>query len=149
MKRSILAVVALVLVVGLQPQAAHAGDNNNSWNAFWAWLSHGQDLRLTNVGIGLGIGADAVSWDITRKHSTPAVRTMTPLTAYGATAAGCVVVYPFVATVVHNRPLTPREAYTGMADCIVPFVGGWLVNARLPPDAWTDGKPMKRVPHRT
>jgi hypothetical protein len=48
-----------------------------------------------------------------------------------------------------NRPLTPREAYTGIADCVVPFVGGWIVDTMLPHDAWTDGKPVKKVRHHS
>jgi len=146
MKRSILAVLVLALSIGLVPEAARAQDNN-SWNAFWAWLSNGKDPRLTAVGLGIGIAGDAVSWDVTRKRGYPPVRMMTPLGAYAATSAGCVIAYPFVATVVLNRPLTPREAYTGMANCVIPFVGGWLVDAALPHDAWTDGTPPAPVKH--
>jgi hypothetical protein len=140
MKRSILAVLALVLAIGLLPQTAHAQDNN-----FWSWLFGRQDPRLTAVGIGLGIGADVASFELTRKHGYPGVRSLTPLGAYGATSAACVVAYPFVATIVLNRPLTPREAYVGMANCIVPFLGGWFVDASLPHTAWYDGTPEKPV----
>jgi hypothetical protein len=146
MKRFILAVLVLALSIGLVPQAARAQDTN-SWNAFWAWLSRGQDPRLTAVGLGIGIAGDAVSWDVTRKHGYPPVRAMTPLGAYAATAAGCVIAYPFVATIVINRMLTPREAYTGMANCVIPFIGGWIVDAALPHDAWTDGTPPAPTKH--
>jgi hypothetical protein len=146
MKRSILAALVLALTIGLVPQAARAQDNN-SWNAFWAWFSRGQDPRLTAVGLGVGIAGDVVSWDLTKRHGYPAVRSMTPLGAYAATAGGCIIVYPMVATVVLNRMLTPREAYTGMANCVIPFIGGWLVDAALPHDAWTDGTPPAPAKH--
>jgi hypothetical protein len=144
MKRSILAVLALALAIGLQPQAARAQDNG--WNAFWAWLTHGQDPRLTGVGIGIGIGSGVTSYFLTEKHGNPGVRSMTTLGAYGVTAAGCVFVYPFLGTIVLNRPLTPREAYVGMADCIVPVIGGWIVDASLPHTAWVDGTPATPPP---
>jgi hypothetical protein len=62
------------------------------------------------------------------------------------TSAAFAVVYPMVGTVVLNRPLTPREAYVGMAGWVVPFIGGWLVDAALPHDAWTDGLPQRNRP---
>ena len=46
-----------------------------------------------------------------------------------------------------NRPLTPREMYDGVGDCIVPFIGGYIVDAMLPHDAWTDGTPPQPVHH--
>lgn len=144
MKRFIIAALAVVLLVGLQPQAhAQTYNWNNNWNAFWAWWGHGQDPRLTTVGIGLGIGTGVAGFLLTEKHGNPGHHTMTTAAAYGVTTLGCVVLYPMIGTVVLNRPLTPREAYTGMADCVVPFIGGWLVDAVLPHDAWTDGKPPK------
>lgn len=146
MKRTFFATLALIMMIGLQSQTARAADNttyNNNWNAFWAWLSHGQDPRLTAAGIGLGIAGDVVSYELTSKHGFQHMHRLTSLAAYGATTVGCVVIYPFVGTIVLNRPLTPREAYTGIADCIVPFIGGWIVDAALPHDAWTDGLPPK------
>jgi hypothetical protein len=144
MKRLILAALVLALSIGLVPQAARAQDNSltSTWNAFVNWLSHGQDPRLTYVGIGIGIGGDVASYYLTKKHGFPPTRSLTPLGAYGATSAGCILVYPFVGTIVLNRPLTPREVYTGMADCIVPFIGSWAVDKVLPHDAWTDGTPV-------
>jgi hypothetical protein len=93
--------------------------------------------------MGVGGAAAGASYAMTRKHGNPPVRHVSLGTAYGVTAFGCAVVYPIVATVVLNRPLTPREAYVGMADCVVPFIGGWLVDASLPHDAWIDGLPEK------
>ena len=47
MKRTMFAALALVFALGLMPQVARAQDNN--WNTFWTWLSHGQDPRLIGV----------------------------------------------------------------------------------------------------
>jgi hypothetical protein len=48
----------------------------------------------------------------------------------------------------HRVELTPREAYVGTADCVVPFIGGWLIYPALPHDAWTDGLPQKTARRR-
>lgn len=140
MKRTIIAALALVFALGLLPQAARAQDNN--WNPF-TWFSHGQDPRLTGVGIGLGAASTAVSFVATAHHHAHFGNGVF-ISAWAATAAGCVVVYPIVGTIVLNRPLTPREAYDGMADCVVPFVGGYIVDAMLPHTAWVDGTPPPR-----
>jgi hypothetical protein len=53
--------------------------------------------------------------------------------AYGLTTVGCLALSPMVAAAwVHNtegRPLTSREAMGLGADCVLPFVGGYLINA--------------------
>ena len=148
MKRFLLAGVTLIFVIGLAPQPAHAQNYGwSSWNSFWAWLNHGQDPRLIPVGFGVGAGTGGASYVMTKKHGNPPVRHVSYGTAYGVTTFGCMVVYPMVATVVLNRQLTPREAYVGMADCAVPFIGGWIVDAVLPHDAWTDGLPKTARRH--
>ena len=149
MKRLLLAALALIFVIGLQPQAARAETSTPTWNwnTLWYWISHGQDPRLVYSGWTVGIGTGIASYIMTEKHGNPAVRHVSYGTAYGVTTGACLVVYPMLATVWLNRPLTPREAYTGFGDCIVPFVGGWIVDAMLPHDAWTDGVPPKPVRH--
>jgi hypothetical protein len=148
MKRLILAALALVLVIGLQPQAARAGDANPACNnGFISWLNHGQDCHLFFGGVGIGIGTTVSGYYLTKKHGTPPHRPMSAWGAYGVTTFACAVAYPFVGTFLLNRPLTPREMYIGVAECVVPFVGGWLVDTYLPHDAWTDGTPAK-VAHK-
>jgi len=141
MKRSFLAALAVVVVIGLQPNAARAQD----YNAFWTLFVGKEDPRLFTPGAVLGAASAATSYFLTQKHGNPGVQNMSGWAAYGVTTAGCVVLYPFLGTIVLNRPLTPREAYVGMANCVVPFVGGWIVEAILPHDAWTDGTPPKPV----
>ena len=138
MKRSILAALAVVLAIGLQPQAARA---QNSTNPFWTFGT--PNPALVTPGIGLGIAAAVTSWLMTEKHGNPGTRHVSYGAAYGITTYGCMVLYPIVGTLWLNRPLTPREAYVGMANCAVPIIGGWVVNAILPHDAWTDGTPVK------
>jgi hypothetical protein len=153
MKRLLFAAVALAFMVGLQPQPAHAqapaqAYGYNDWNSFWAWLSHGRDPRLTAVSVGVGAASTAASFAATSHHHGH-IGNGVFISAWAVTSGACVVVYPMVATLVLNRPLTPREAYVGMADCVVPFIGGWLVDAALPHDAWTDGLPQKPAAQKT
>jgi hypothetical protein len=145
MKRFIIAAVALGLAMGLQAKSASAqgpapaptwGWGNGS---FLNWWGHGQDPRLTTAGIGIGIGTGVAGYFLTQKHGNPGVHRVTTLGAYGITTGACMVATPFVYTVAVNRPLTYREVYMGMADCIVPFVGSYLVNAYLPHTMLYDG----------
>jgi hypothetical protein len=144
MKRFILAALALTMAIGLQPKAAQAQDTNASWN-FLSWWGHGQDPRLTAAGIGIGIGTGVGAYFLTQKHGNPGHARVTALGAYGITTGACMVATPFIYTVAVNRPLTYREVYMGMADCIVPFIGSYLVNAYLPHTVLYDGVNGKLV----
>ena len=69
--------------------------------------------------------------------------------ALAVTTYGCVVVSPMVATVVLNRPLTYREAHILIGSCIIPVVGGWLVNEAYN-NGWLwapDEKPVRVAAH--
>jgi hypothetical protein len=141
MKSKLSVFVTLVfLAMGVQSQSARADD-------FWGSLFGHQDPRLTASGIVVGAGATAGYFALRRHHGykVPFLEHhVQPALAYGLTTFACMVVYPMVGTIAVNRPLTPREAYVGMGNCILPFIGGWIVDAALPHDAWTDGGPVSR-----
>jgi hypothetical protein len=148
MKRFSLAALALILLIGLQPQSARAASADPGCNnGFISWLSHGQDCHLFYGGVGIGIGTGVSSYYLTKKHGTPPHRPMSAGMAYGVTTYACAVAYPFVGTWLLNRPLTPREMYIGVGECVVPFLGGWLVDQWLPHTAWIDGTPPKLAKH--
>ena len=149
MKRFIFAAIALVLVIGMQPRAANAASSDAACNnGFLSWLNHGQDCHLFWGGAGIGVATGVTSYYLTKKHGVPPHRPMSAWGAYGITTYACAVVYPFVGTWLLNRPLTPREMYIGVGECMVPFIGGWLVDTYLPHDAWTDGTPVKKTAHK-
>jgi hypothetical protein len=141
MNRYLYLAAALMVACGLQSQAARAQDNRPPW----AFLFIHQDPRLTGTGVALGIGSDVASYALVHKHGVPATRIASPAFAYGITAFGCAVVYPILGTLVLHRALTPREAYVGIAGCVVPIVGSWIVDAMLPHTRWYDGVPAR--PH--
>lgn len=120
MSRKLTIVAALVAAFAFTTQAAQAHG------------PRGDHKKLAAVAIGVGAASGAGflalndwrwnGWDSTR-HG------VTRLGAYGLTTLGCAAVSPMVATVVLNRPLTMREAHVLVASCVVPIVGGLIVNA--------------------
>ncbi len=136
MFRHLLRAAALILAIGLHSQAVRAQDN-----PILDILFGHQDPRLTATGVGLGVASTGASYALTHKHGVPATRITSPGVAFAVTSFGCAVLYPIVGTIVLHRALTPREAYTGIAGCVIPFIGGWLVDRALPHTAWYDGTP--------
>lgn len=109
---------AVVAAFAFSTQVAGAGER------------HHTDPRFGIVSTGVGAATTAAyfslndwnwKWDSSR-HG---------ITAAGAvvlTTVGCMALSPIVATAVVNRPLTYREAHALAADCVIPFIGSWLVN---------------------
>jgi hypothetical protein len=63
---------------------------------------------------------------------------------------GCAAASPIVATAVLKRPLTYREAHILIGSCVIPIIGGWLVNEAYN-EGWLwapDEKRARRVRHR-
>lgn len=62
------------------------------------------------------------------------------------TTIGCMALSPIVGTIVVQRELTLREAYVMTADCVVPFVGGWLMSKAFDnhPEWEASGKRARR-----
>ena len=65
------------------------------------------------------------------------------------TTVGCMATAPMVATVALKRPLKYREAHILIGSCLIPFVGGWLVNEAYN-NGWLwapDEKPVRVAHH--
>ena len=133
---------ALILAIGLQSQAVRADES-----PLWKFLFGHEDPRLTATGIGLGIASTGATYALTHKHGVPAVATTSAGVAFGVTTFGCMVLYPMIGTIALHRELTPREAYSGILGCVIPFIGGWIVDKTLPHNAWYDGIPARRWRH--
>jgi len=141
MKRTFIAALVLIFAIGLMPQAARAQDSNVCNNSFINWLNAGQDCRLFWASVGISIGTGVGGYYLTKTHGYPKTQPVSDGVAYGITTYACAVLYPFVGTWFLNRPLTPREMYDGVAGCVVPIIGGPVVDAWLPHTAWIDGTP--------
>jgi hypothetical protein len=119
MYRNVACLVAALVALGLTQGPASAGGRH-----------HHDKKVLAATSAVVGAGATAAyfaindwnwKWDSGRSGLTSAG-------AIAATTIGCAAVSPMVATAVLNRPLSYREAHVLVASCIIPFVGGWLVN---------------------
>jgi hypothetical protein len=99
-----------------------------TWQGASAHEHHG-GKKLAAVAIGVGAASTAAYFAINNwKWSWNNSSGLTSLGAAGATTLGCAALSPMVATVVLNRPLTFREAHYLIASCVLPVIGGWLVN---------------------
>src|SRR5512140_3595611 len=120
MNRKVAFVAALIAAFAFVSQSADAKGRRH----------HHIGKRLTAVSIGVGAASTAAyfalndwhwKWDSSR-HG------ITSLGAWGATTLGCAALSPIVATAVLGRPLKYREAHILIGSCVIPIVGGWLVN---------------------
>jgi len=142
MNRNLFRVIAAAaMAMMLSNQAASAQD----WS--WNWLFGNQDPRLTATEIAVGAGSTAGYFALRHKYGPTKIyptttRLATPLAAYGMTTIGCAAAFPIIGTLWLNRPLTTREVYRGMADCVVPFVGSWVMDYAYHGQAWYDGTPV-------
>jgi hypothetical protein len=66
----------------------------------------------------------------------------------GVSGAGCVLASPLVAMAVTHRALKNREANYMFASCVVPVVGGWLMNAVYDNGWLTPPDEVGKVHHR-
>jgi hypothetical protein len=118
MNRKLAIFAAVIAAFALTCQAADAKSRRHV------------DKRITAVEIGVGAASTAAyfaiggwkwdGWDYSNGF--------TRFGAWGATTLGCAAVSPIVATAVLNRPLSYREAHILVGSCVIPLVGGWLVN---------------------
>lgn len=137
MNRKFAIAAAIIAAFAFVSQSAEAGGRHH----------RKVDKRVTAVAIGAGVASTAAFFALNdwKWGSWDNGSGFTRLGAYGITTVGCAAVSPIVATVVVNRPLTNREAHVLIGSCVVPIVGGLLVNAAY--DAhpeWEPGyKPRK------
>ena len=101
--------------------------------------------KLAGVAIGVGAAAGAGYWALGNwKWKWENVNGITSAGAWALTTVGCMAVSPMVATVVLDRPLTMREAHVLFGSCVVPLIGGWLVEQAY--DAHPEWDPAYKPP---
>jgi hypothetical protein len=97
------------------------------------------DRRVATVGIGASIVGTGAYFAIKEGHNGPSP----DWSAWGITTVGCMVLGPMVAAAfVPERQLTSREVLVMEGSCIVPIVGGLLVNGLF------DANPQWEAPAR-
>jgi hypothetical protein len=131
MKSRFALALGLLAAVALASQSAEAGGRRHV------------DKRVGTVAVAAGAASTAAFFAIGdwKWHDWDSTN-FTRLGAWTATTVGCAAVSPIVATLVVNRPLTQREAGVLVGSCVVPIVGGWLVNAAYNANPSWEGKPV-------
>lgn len=142
MKQKFVMIIAVIAAFAFTAPSANAGGHHH----------HHHFGKLTAVSIGVGAAATAGYFAINNWHwSWQGNATFPQWGAVAVTTIGCLAVAPMVGTVVMNRPLTMREGQALAASCVIPIIGGWLVNAAY--DAhpeWEAGDhpPMRHHHHK-
>jgi hypothetical protein len=91
-------------------------------------LTGQKDPRVAVSSIAVGAAATAGYFALRhdwRHHNG----TVTPTAAYVGTAVACAAASPIVGTIVAGRPMTQREVWVMTGSCVVPIVGGLVMNA--------------------
>ncbi len=142
MIRKFAVLAAAVAALALAAAPAEAGQHKTKKKV---------DPRIDAVSTGVGIASTAGyfaldDWSLKWRD----VHGVTSLGAMALTTVGCMAASPIVATVVMKRALTYREAHILMGSCLIPIVGGWLVNEAYNEGILTapDEKPVKVAHHR-
>jgi hypothetical protein len=128
MRRKLAVVVAAVAAFVLTAQAAEAGQRKPI------------DPTIDATNFWVGSAWTGAYFAIAHPAEAAAV----------GTTMGCVVTAPMVATVALNRPLKYREAHILIGACVIPVIGGWLVNEAYN-NGWLwapDQKPVRKAWHR-
>ena len=140
MKRSLAVLVAAIAAFALMAQAADAKSRRHD------------DQRLTIVSAGVGAASTAAFFSLNDWHFShwdSARHGVTSLGAWGLTTVGCAAASPIVATAVLHRPLSYREAHILIGSCVIPVVGGWLVNEAYNAHIlWAPDEKPEPVKHR-
>lgn len=142
MNRKFAIFAALVAAFAFASQAAEAHGPR-----------HHDKKKIAAVAIGAGVASTAGffalnNWRWNGWDTYGSAGGLTRLGAYGATTMACAAVSPMVATVVLHRELTMREAHVLVGSCVVPIVGGLLVNAIWDSNPqWEPGRPMHHRHH--
>jgi hypothetical protein len=139
MKVWIFVAACAAAVALLSSQSANAGSVKRT------------DPRIVATSIGVGAATTAGYFALRdwKFNYEGRVNGLSRGGAFAVTTAGCLALSPIVGTVAVQRELTFREAYGLLADCVVPFVGAWLVNKAFDAHPEWERKPVrKRVAKR-
>lgn len=118
MTRKIAVLVAAIAALAITCQSADAKGRKGDKTA----------LLATSIVVGAGSTLAFLSlndWTFKDGNGTNGFSTWG---AWTATTLACAAVSPMVGTAVLKRPLKYREAHILVGSCVVPIVGGYLVN---------------------
>jgi hypothetical protein len=77
------------------------------------------------------------------RHHYGKYNKITPTAAYVGTSIACAAASPIVGTIIAQRPMTQREVWVMTGSCVVPILGGLLVNAAFDAHPEWEARPVK------
>jgi hypothetical protein len=93
-------------------------------------------VAVSSIAVGAAATATYLSLRHNHRHNNGWINSAG---AYTLTSVGCAALSPIVGTIVAGRHLTQREVWVMTGSCVVPIVGGLLVNAAF--DAHPEWEP--------
>ncbi|MBI4274636.1 MAG: hypothetical protein HY659_08050 [Rhizobiales bacterium] len=140
MRKFLFVVVALIAALGMMSQSAEAAKKKakvvvtpSPWAWTWPWTVH--DPRLAGSNFVVGAGATGLYYGLRGGHNGTRHGWHSSGAAYAGASIACAAASPIIGTLVVNRQLTRREVLVSTANCALPIIGGWMVNA------WIDNHP--------
>jgi hypothetical protein len=138
MKKLTLVVAMFAAALVLMAQSARADEGFRLFRG---------DPRL--ILPSLGVGAATTGGYFALRNQGGGVHRLGRAKAWGIATIGCMALTPIVSGIVVQRELTRREVHVMLADCVVPFIGGWVMNAYFDryPERDSVPPPVVRVAH--
>jgi hypothetical protein len=128
------------VVVTAKPAYAPFG----SWWATMPWTV--RDPRLADSNLAVGAAATGGYFALRSGHKHVHHGIHSGAAAFAITTGFCAAASPIIGTIVTQRELTQREVFVSTANCVIPVLGGWWMNATFDHYGWD--KPKKRVARR-
>ena len=136
MKRSVAIAAAAIAAIAVTTTSANAGGRHRHHH------HHGQAAVVSSI---TGAISQGIAWGVhSSHHHVGGHSSGTHWGVYGAGVAGCLVVSPIVSTIILNRPLTMREAWVGGGNCVLPVIGGIIVDHMFAHHGWDHGPKMAK-----
>jgi hypothetical protein len=112
-----------VLALGLMCQAADARDKKPVRDT----AASAQKLQATGLVVGAGATATYLTQACRHDHCHFSAKW------FAATTVGCMVASPMLGAAIigitEHRELLASEVFNAEANCLVPFIGGWISDA--------------------
>lgn len=105
-------------------------------------LTGQKDPRVAVSSLAVGAAATAGYFWLRHdyRHHNGSV---TPTAAYIGTSIACAAASPIVGTIVAQRPMTQREVWVMAGSCVVPIIGGLVMNAVFDAHPEWEARPVK------
>ncbi len=117
------------------------------WGTWWATMPWTvRDPKLADSNFVVGAAATGAYFGLRSgyKHVNHGIHGGAG--AFAITTGFCAAASPIIGTMVTRRELTQREVFVSTANCVIPVLGGWWMNATFDHYGWD--RPKRRVVRR-